>query len=85
MSKPTVVLHIDALGNVEVFADGEVDVIWVSDLAPNDRCYRATPEPIPAGLIDEEVGHQGDGSPAAAKLSKFIKEAYGLPAFEVIK
>ena len=85
MTKPTVAIHIDEAGGVQVYADGEVDVIWVSDLTPDDRCYRATPEPIPAGLIDGDIGHQGDRSPAAAKLSKFVKEAYGLPAFEVVK
>lgn len=85
MTKPTVVLHIDEAGDVTIYADGEVNVIWCSDLVPADRLYRVTPAPIPADLLDGEIGHKTDNSPAATRLSNAIKEANGFPTLEVIR
>lgn len=52
MSIPTVVLHIDADGNVKNYADGDMRVIWVSDVTPEKRIYRTDPDPIPEAMID---------------------------------
>lgn len=81
--KPTVVLHVDVDGNVVVYADGAVDVIYAYDLTPDDRLYRCNPEPIPAGLLDGPIGAAGDGSPAEARITRAVRDAFGMPAFDV--
>lgn len=82
--KPTVVLHVDEHGNVSTYADGAVDVIFAYDLTPGDRLYRCNPAPIPAGLLDDKIGSADDGSPAEARISRAVRDAFGLPAFDVV-
>jgi len=81
---PTVVLHTDETGNVTVYADKGVRVVWCSELSPNDRLYLADPAPIPDGLLDGALGFAGDRSPPAARASRAIREAYGLPILDVV-
>jgi len=81
---PDVVLHTDETGNITVYADKGVRVVWCSDLAPNDRMYQADPAPIPDGLLDGYMGFSGDRSPPAARASRAIREAYGLPMLDVV-
>lgn len=83
--RPIVVLHVDQHGNVSTYANGEVDVIFAYDLTPDDRLYRCDPAPIPDGLLDGEVGNADDGSPAEARISRAVREAFGLPAFDVVR
>ena len=84
MTNQTVVLHTNERGDLTVYSDPGVRVIWCSDLVPHDRLYQDNPGPIPAGLLDGPIGFMNDGSPAAARVSRGIKEANGLPVFEVV-
>ena len=85
MSNNKVVFHIGENGDVAIYADGDVNVYWVSELTPNDRIYQGSPDPIPDGMLDGHIGHKNDDSPAAKKLSRLVREANGLPVFDVVK
>lgn len=84
-TKPTVALHISERGDITVYADGDVNVFWVSDIAAEDRVYQGNPPPIPAGLLDGPVGHRFDGSQAHVKLERITKQAYGEPVLTGVK
>ena len=84
-TRPRVVFHIDETGGVQVYQDEGVDVFCVSELAPNDRVYRYSPDPIPDEMLDGEVGHYADGSAAHARVTRAVKEAYGIPLLEEVK
>ena len=71
------VIHWRNDGSFAVYADDGVEVISVSDFAPDDRLYRMSPDPIPDDLLDGPVGHIGDGSAAEVKAIRVIKELHG--------
>lgn len=82
---PTVVFYTDEHGNISSYANGDVEVLWVSDLTPGDRIYRADPDPIPKGMIDGPIGSSFDGSPAMIRLERGIKEAFGESPLTVVE
>jgi len=81
---PTVVIRNDEDGNIQVYREGHVDIIWCDDRAPQDRLYRMRGDPIPDGLLDGEVGHVGDNSAASIRAQRALRYIEGRPAFDVI-
>lgn len=85
MSEKRVVIYTDHHGNWSVQADEGVTVYSIVELVPDDRVYRMEPDPIDETLLIGEVHHKNDGSPAAARISKAVKEANGIPFLEPVK
>ncbi|WP_162784721.1 hypothetical protein [Paracoccus suum] len=69
-----VAINVNIGGDFEVFADEGVEVICVCDFAEDDRLYRASPRPIPEGMLDGPIGHAGDGSRAERLAHAVSKE-----------
>jgi hypothetical protein len=84
-TRPRVVIYVDQNGNWSVQADPGVDVYSVDELVPHDRVYQMNPDHIEDGVLDGEVHHENDGSAAAARITRAVREAHGMPAFEVIE
>lgn len=86
--KPIVVIHVEEPEDIpSVYFNGEaVEVIWVTDYAPDDRFYRMAGGPIPAGIIegmtDAELGSADDKSAADLRLNSFFD---GGPNLTVVK
>jgi hypothetical protein len=59
--KPTVVIHIDALGLQDVLICGDVDVFTVSELSPGDRVYQHSGQ-VEASEIADVIGDSPIGS-----------------------
>lgn len=84
MSNPRVVLHYDESGWVTVYADEGVTVISVCDHAPEDRLYRMSPEAIPEGMLDGDIGHREDGSPASVRAQAALAEIESRPHLRAV-
>lgn len=86
--KPIVVIHEEQPGDIPiVYFDGEaVEVIWVTDHAPDDRFYRMSGAHIPDEIIedmtDAEIGSADDKSAADLRLNAYF---YGAPSLTVVK
>ena len=72
-----VVIHQDETGWPVVYADGEVEVFWVDEGAPDDRTYKMSPEPVPDGILDAEHGYMDDGTAASIKAERAKRELAG--------
>lgn len=74
---PKVVIYFDKNGDWQAFAEGDVEVFCVDDGTPPDRTFRMSPEPIPSGMIGDEIGYSGDGSPAEIRALRAKAELSG--------
>lgn len=72
-----VVIHIDENGSQRVFSDGDVEVFFVDEGCPRDRVYRASPNPVPDGMIYGCIGHMDDGTPMDLRAKVFAAELSG--------
>lgn len=64
-SKPRVVVHMDANGNLDFMADGDVDLFTVDERVPRDRVYQMSNHRVAPERIDElfgtsRIGRLGD-------------------------
>lgn len=84
MNKRAVIHFLSDLGEFVAYVDDGVEVIVVSDAAPSDRLYRMTTRPIPPGLLDGEIGHEGDGKLHPAKAERILRALDGRSPFDVI-
>lgn len=80
-----VVFHIGEDGRQQVFADSDVEVIFVDENCPRDRVYRASPDAIPNAMIGGTIGHAGDGTPMDIRAKVFSAEMDGKPHLSVIE
>lgn len=84
MTKLRVVIYVDDTGCWSVQADPGVEVFSVDELVPDDRVYRMDPASIDEIVLTGEIHHAQDGSPAAARVTRAVREAYGMPLLDIV-
>ena len=88
MTRPTVIVHIDADGEQTYHLRGDAELLIVDDRAPHDRVYRYTTQStlsdIGRILADDMIGSAADARhPALA--AKIERAARGKPALAIVE
>ncbi len=79
-----VIIHLQGDGSLpDVYVEGDAEVIWVSDMTPDDRFFRMSNRPIPddlaADLRNGPISQAGDDPAKDVRAHTALAEMNGEP------
>lgn len=87
-SLPRVIIHHDADGVTSILSDVPVEVLEITEVAPDDRVYRRKVSAVGAEFIacligSSPIGHADDNSPAQRRTEALVNG--GRPALSIVR